>query len=160
MRALPIYRQVSSIPGGKRLFSAVVCRLAPYFGSISPQISVLEPGRVEVELKKRRKVTNHLGTIHAIAMCNAAEMAAGLLMEVSLAPDRRWIPAGMAVTYRSKAKTDVVAAADGSAVDWKATGEIDIPVTIRDLAGTVVCTATIIMNVKSKKLAAEVPQAA
>ena len=44
----------------------------------------LKPGYAEVRLPFRREVTNHLGSVHAIAMCNAAELVAGTMTDVSI----------------------------------------------------------------------------
>lgn len=62
-------------------------------------------------MTKKRKVTNHLGTVHAIAMCNMCELSAGLVMEASLNPELRWIPKGMNVQYLKKAETSLKAVA-------------------------------------------------
>ena len=77
---------------------------------------------------KRREVLNHIGTVHAIALCNAAELAAGTMTDASIAKGHRWIPKGMTVEYLAKADGDIRAVADGSAVDWNATGELSVPV--------------------------------
>jgi Domain of unknown function (DUF4442) len=37
-------------------------------------------------------VYNHLHTVHAIASCNAAEVAMGMLMEATVPRSHRWIP--------------------------------------------------------------------
>ncbi len=109
-------------------FSAMIGQLAPYFASISPQFIELRPGYAEVTFPKRREVLNHLGTVHAIALCNAAELAAGTMTDVSIPTDYRWIPRGMTVEYLAKAKGDVRAIADGSAIDWTQEGDIKVPV--------------------------------
>lgn len=79
---------------GRWLFSRLVCWRAPYFGSIHPHIETLEPGRCVVRLRQRRRIQNHLGTVHAIALCNAAELAGGLATDVTIPGSMRWIPQG------------------------------------------------------------------
>ncbi len=74
----------------------------------------------------RRRVRNHIGTVHAIALCNLAELAAGVMTDASLPPSMRWIPKGMTVDYLAKARgtmravatpdTALVAAAEGYAL--------------------------------------------
>ena len=105
--ALRSWRTMSKLPLGSKAFSRVVATRAPYFMTISPHITTLEPGRCTVEMKKRWIVTNHLGTVHAIAMCNLAEVAGGLMAEVTTPSTHRWIPKGMTVEYRKKAATDL-----------------------------------------------------
>ena len=105
-RAYAIYRKLAAYPMGKWLFTQVICFQAPYFSSIRPLFRVLQPGRATVFMRKRRRVQNHIGTIHALAMGNLCELAAGLVMESSLGTDTRWIPRGMNIEYLAKAHTD------------------------------------------------------
>ena len=100
---LTIYRTLSRKPFGHWLFSRLICFKAPYFGSIGPRIVQLEPGRGEATITHRRRVTNHLGTVHAIALCNLAEFVGGLTTDVSIPRSMRWIPKGMTVEYLKKA---------------------------------------------------------
>lgn len=51
--------------------------------------------------------------------------------------------------YRAKAKTNLRAVADGSAVDWSTPGEKVVPVTVFDDSEHTVFTAQITMNVKA-----------
>ncbi|WP_440468790.1 hotdog fold domain-containing protein [Pseudomonas sp. YH-1] len=113
---------------GPTQFSAMIGQVAPYFASIAPQFVELRPGYAEVTFPKRREVLNHIGTVHAIALCNAAELAAGTLTDVSIPQGRRWIPRGMTVEYLAKADGDVRTVADGRAVDWDQEGDIIVPV--------------------------------
>ena len=99
------------MPGGKTLFTRAICLKAPYFGSIDPHIQELRPGYCEVHIKDRRGVHNHLGTVHAIAMCNMAELAGGMATEVTIPTDARWIPVGMTVEYLRKARGNLRAVA-------------------------------------------------
>lgn len=133
---------------GPAAFTNMACQMAPYFSSISPKISMLAPGRAEVSVPFRKEITNHLQSVHAIALCNAAELAGGMMTEVSIPSGARWIPKGMSVEYLAKAKTAIVAIADGSGLDWDAPGDKIVPVDIFDEGGVKVFTARITMNVK------------
>jgi acyl-coenzyme A thioesterase PaaI-like protein len=136
---------------GNEVFSREISKIAPYFATIEPSFVELKPGYAEVTMPNTPKVHNHLGTVHAIAMCNAAEIAAGLMTEVSIPTTLRWIPTGMNVKYLTKATTDLRAIADGSGIDWTVPGDKDVPVSITDSAGIEVCTAFITMNVSERK---------
>lgn len=148
MNALALYNKAKSLPAGKWIFSKALCLVAPYFGSIKPVFNELAPNYCEIRIKKRRKVQNHIGTVHAIAMCNMAELAGGTMTDVSIPKGARWIPAGMTVKYVKKAKTDLTAIADGSGLDWTINGDVVVPVIVKDTAGETVFTADITMNVK------------
>ncbi len=110
-RAIDVWNRLNGHAAGRWLFSRIVCWRAPYFGSIRPLFVALGEGRVEVRMRKRRRVTNHIGTVHAIAMANLCELAAGTMMESLLDSSMRWIPRGMTIRYLAKANTAVVAKA-------------------------------------------------
>lgn len=151
MQALQLFEKFKKFPAGRNLFSLAVCRTAPYFSSIHPLIEDLKPNYVRVSIKKRRSVENHLKTVHAIAMCNMAELAGGLMTDASIPRGARWIPAGMTVAYVKKATTDLVAVANGDDVDWTTNGNIVVPVSVTDTQNNVVFTAQITMNLKQPK---------
>ncbi|MDY0131656.1 MAG: hotdog fold domain-containing protein [Desulforegulaceae bacterium] len=136
---------------GNEAFTKMLTEFAPYFGTIDPMFVELKPGYAEVLLPNSKKVHNHLGTVHAIAMCNAAELAAGTMTEASIPETNRWIPVEMTVKYHAKAKTDLKTIADGTKIDWEKTGEIKVPVTTYDENGKIVFSAEITMNVSPKK---------
>ena len=148
MNILKVYDRLQQYPLGKVLFTKAVCHQAPYFSTIRPLITDLRANYCEVQIKKRRSVTNHINTVHAIAMCNMAELAGGLMTDVSIPKGARWIPAGMTVQYIKKAKTDLTAVADASDIDLSVTGNVVIPVDVKDTNGDIVFHADITMNVK------------
>ncbi|VVO54206.1 hypothetical protein PS865_00446 [Pseudomonas fluorescens] len=133
---------------GADAFSKMACQFAPYFGTINPLISELRPNAATVQVPFRKEITNHLGTVHAIALCNAAELAGGMMTDVSIPSGARWIPKGMTVEYLAKAKTDVTAVASAEGVDWQSDGDKVVNVDIHDAEGKKVFTARITMNVK------------
>jgi acyl-coenzyme A thioesterase PaaI-like protein len=93
-------------------------------------------------------VHNHIGTFHAIACCNLAELAAGTTMEATLPGTHRWIPKGMSVDYLAKAETDLRAVAlvpDVSALADDESREVVVPVDVLDASGTTVVHADITM---------------
>ncbi|GAB3301202.1 hotdog fold domain-containing protein [Parasphingorhabdus pacifica] len=149
---LNLWRKVSRYPLGTWLFSRAVCFKAPYFGTIRPHITELRPGCCEVRATKRRRVHNHIGTFHAIAACNMAEVAAGLLTDASLPGTHRWIPVGMTVDYTAKATTNLRAVAELTPLpdleeqpqDWV------VPVRVLDTSDTVVVSARITMRVSAR----------
>lgn len=110
-RAIDAWNRLKGHAAGRWLFSRIVCWRAPYFASIRPLFVQLGEGRVEVRMRKQRRVTNHIGTVHAIAMANLCEVAAGTMMEALLDESMRWIPRGMTIRYLAKANTSVVAKA-------------------------------------------------
>lgn len=148
------YRRLDGKPWGKRLFALVVTWKAPYFRTIRPAFVDLAPGRGEVRAKNRRAVHNHIGTFHAIACCNLAEIAAGTTMEVTLPVTHRWIPKGMSVGYLAKAETDlraVAVVADLSDLTEDESREVVVPVEVIDTRGTTVVHADITMWISPRR---------
>ncbi|RXJ72416.1 DUF4442 domain-containing protein [Veronia nyctiphanis] len=145
---LKIYNRLSRSPLGRWLFDWGVCFMAPYFKSIKPRFLELKPGRAVITIKKRRAVTNHLKTVHAIAMCNMAELVGGMVTDVSVPDKARWIPTGMTVKYLKKAKTDLTAVANAESVDWSTAGEKLVNVDVTDTDNNVVFNAVITFNVR------------
>ncbi len=150
---LRLWRKLEPKPFGKRLFSWIICRKAPYFASIAPRMVSLEPGRGEATVAHRRAVTNHIGTVHAIALCNLAEFVGGLTCDVSIPATMRWIPKGMAVDYRKKAVGVQRAVATPAFAPHEAAEGYDLPldVVVTDPDGDTTFTACIAMRVSPNR---------
>ncbi|MBV9089553.1 MAG: DUF4442 domain-containing protein [Mycobacteriaceae bacterium] len=141
-----LWKQLAARPGGSRLFSAAAMIRVPYFASIVPHVRRMEPGFAEVTVPKWFYVYNHLGSVHAIASCNAAELAMGMLMEATVPTTHRWIPRAMTVQYLEKATTSLRAEARLDPPDFTTISDgIDlvVPVCVYDQAGTEVVHADI-----------------
>ena len=147
-----LYKKSSAIPlVGERLFSLAFAQKAPYFWSIRPRFTVIEPNHAELVIPKRRAVQNHLGTVHAIALCNGLEAAMGALAESTIPSHRRWIPKGMEVSYTAKATSDITCIAETDPAQW--TGDDpDLPVRVKGIRddGTVVIEGLIHLYVTEK----------
>jgi acyl-coenzyme A thioesterase PaaI-like protein len=152
METLAIWQRFAAKAGGKWAFSRLVCLKAPYFGSVRPRFEELRPGYCRIAIRKRRAVLNHIGTVHAIAMCNMAELAGGTMTEVSIPASHRWIPKGMSVEYLKKAATDLVAVATPEATpDWSGPDDYKVNVTVSDRSNEPVLRAVITMWVTPRK---------
>jgi acyl-coenzyme A thioesterase PaaI-like protein len=91
-------------------------------------------------------VYNHLHTVHAIASCNAAEMAMGMLMEATVPRTHRWIPKAMNVRYLAKATTSFRARAEVAAPDFATIidgVDLVVPLSVTDRRGNEVVHADI-----------------
>ena len=144
-----MYQKFLRWPGGHWLFSRVFSQKAPYFATIGATFTELRPNFCEVFLRKRRKVQNHIGTVHVIAISNAMEMAMGALAESTIPAHLRWIPKGMTLSYTAKATSDLRVQATTNPEDWK---EGDLPVSVKAYRDdeTVVVEGTIMLYVSAK----------
>lgn len=152
-KTLDMWKKLSAKPGGKRLFSAAVALKAPYFTTVMPTIHVMEPGRAEVTSPKWYGVQNHIGTFHAIATCNMAEVAMGMLAEATVPTTHRWLPRSMTVDYVAKAETSLRAVAELDTIPEFGPEPFDVPVnvTVYDKNDKPVTTGTITIWVAPKK---------
>ena len=149
---LATYQRISRWPAGRWLFSRLVCLKAPYFASIAPRVESLQAGRGVATLRHRRRVSNHLGGVHAIALCNLAEFVGGLTCDASIPPGMRWIPRGMQVEYLKKAVGGMRATATTAFAPREAAAGYELPlgVVIENMQGEAVFRATIAMWVSPR----------
>lgn len=151
MDTYALYRRFLTLPAGRLLFSVAYGLKAPYFRTVQGYVREMREHHAEIVIRKRWGVQNHIGTVHAIAICNGLEMAMGLVAEATTPAAKRWIPRGMEVNYLAKSIGDVLCVAETAPDDWVGAG--DVPVRVRALLrdGTVVVEGTITIYVSDRK---------
>jgi len=141
---LRLWQRLAPLPGGRWLFSRLLGVFVPYTGTIRPQIHELRPGYVRVGLRDRRRIRNHLNSVHAIALANLGEVASGLALLVSLPPHTRAIVLRLAMEYLKKARGTLLAESTcvvPGVID--AEMEFVVHADIRDGAGDTVARASV-----------------
>jgi acyl-coenzyme A thioesterase PaaI-like protein len=141
-RLLAAWRRLAPLPGGRWLFSRIVGRMAPYTGTIHARVSHLAPGRAVVLMRDRKRVRNHLRSVHAIALANLGELASGLAATTAMPAGVRGIPVSIRVEYVRKARGPLTAigSADLADVGPGEHADADAYAEIRDAADDVVAT--------------------
>ena len=141
-RLRAMWRRLAPLPGGKTLFSLLLGRITPYSGSIGARVEELAPGFCRVALRDRRRVRNHLASVHAMALANLAELTSGLAVLAGLAPGVQGIVTGFSISYQKKARGRLSAECRVSGLEVTAEREQEAAVTVTDATGDVVARAT------------------
>ena len=132
------------MPFGKRLFSWMVGRTAPYTGTVGAVYADIRPGFARATLRDRRAVRNHLASIHAVALVNFAEMTSGVALMTALPAGVRGIVTGLSIEYLKKARGTLECVTETAAPPLPATPiTYDVTATITDAANDVVARAIV-----------------
>ena len=128
-------------PGGGVLMGQILGNLAPYTGTIRPEVLTLEEGYARVRMQDRRGVRNHLSSVHAIALMNLGEVSTGVAMMSALPGDMRGIITHLEMDYLKKARGPITAECRAPVAVVGERREYDVQADLTDEAGEVVARA-------------------
>jgi len=133
--------RLTKLPGGKKLFSKAIGRMAPYSGTVKPMVESLSPGHAVVSISDHKRIRNHLESIHAIALMNLGEMATGLAMLAGLPKGGRGIITGLSMEYVKKARGIITAEAQIEVPQGSGKHDLELEAQLTDEAGDLVARA-------------------
>lgn len=139
------------VPGGTRVFSKIIGRMAPYTGTIDAHVVELDTGYAKVEMRDRRAVRNHLDCVHAIALANLGEVATGVAVVYSLPEGMRGILKGISMEYLKKGRGTLTAECRTALPEARERQELSVVGEIRDRQGDLVARATALWLVGPEK---------
>ena len=115
--------------------------MAPFSATIRATVDDLGPGHARIVMRERRALQNHLGSVHAIALMNLAEVTGGLALNYALSPDARAILTALSIEYLKKARGRLTAEASIEPPATTERQEYEYETVIRDANGDVVARA-------------------
>ena len=135
IEALPLPRALR-----KRLVSFGAGLAVPYLRTSSVHFQSVAPERVTLSLRNRRKVQNHMKSVHASAMFLLAEAATGTVLLANLPDGALFSTTRSEVEYRVKAVGALQAVATLSPeqqrlVREQEKGKLTVPVVLTDAEG-------------------------
>lgn len=138
-----VWQRLRHLPGGAWLFSRLLGWVIPYTGSIGADVKILKPGFARIEMRDRRRVRNHLHSVHALALANLGEVASGLAMLGTLSADTRGIPTRLTIEFYKKARGRLVAESHCSPPTVTQDMDFEVHAEIRDSDADVVARTTV-----------------
>lgn len=138
-----MWARLENLPGGRALFSRFVGEFAPYTGTIGARVVELRQGYAKVEMDDRRRVRNHLRSVHAIALANLAELTGNMAMAYTMPDDARFIVAGMSIDYVKKARGTITGECLCPVLESNEKRTYEVPVVMRNREGEEVARATL-----------------
>ena len=137
-----IVDNLSKLPVGLDMaaMSFAVGKLVKFAGTSGVEFVELTESKVHVRIRNRKKVQNHIGSLHAAAMALLAETATGIVVGMNVPDDRIPVIKTMKVDYLKRARGDMEAVATLTSDDIKhirstEKGDITVPVQVTDEEG-------------------------
>ncbi|MDF2178715.1 DUF4442 domain-containing protein [Aliiglaciecola sp. CAU 1673] len=123
------------------IMTRAFCSKVKLAGTAGVEILQTDGKSVTFRLKNRKKVQNHIGSVHAAGMALLAESATGFITGINLPGDKLPLIKSMNIRYLTRAQGDMQAVAhlsdeQISAMMQQDKGEVNVAVKVTDATGT------------------------
>lgn len=154
---LELKEKLSSFPISERMryriMSFAVGKVVPFLQTAGLKIEECDTSVTSLSLANKRKVQNHMGTIHASAISLLAEATSGLLLNMNLPGNAKYSTLTTNAEYLEIARGDVIAKASFSpkeqlSVKGTEKGSINIPVSVVDARNVEVAKFSVVWSWK------------
>jgi len=150
-RLTTVVNTFQKLPSSLRTFalSKAMGRVIKYAGTSGLRFEKLTPNECIVVIPNRKKVQNHIGSVHAAAMGLLAETATGFMTGLTVPDNRIIVIKSMNLEYLKQATGDMKAVATFSDeqvayIENNEKGDINVPVVITDEKGVESVKATMV----------------
>jgi len=137
------WRALGGSAFGRWLFSRGIGLRAPYSRTIGARVQELAPGHAVIRMRDRRRVRNHLRSIHAAALMNLCELTGGLLSLVSIPAGARMIVTRFEIEFLKKARGWLTSTGSCEVPERPDHGDLEVSVSVRDASDEEVCRAKV-----------------
>ncbi|MGC2459937.1 MAG: DUF4442 domain-containing protein [Steroidobacteraceae bacterium] len=115
----------------------------PLLAALQARFAELRVGLCRTEMRAHRRVCSADGAIDPMAISALAQLAAIMVIEVSVPEGVSWAARGLTLEHLRRVDCAVVALARLDKTDWAESGLVGVPVTISDAAGIEVARAVV-----------------
>jgi hypothetical protein len=149
-RTLDRYQRMRRWPLGKWRFARAASRRIPMLATLQAAFQELRVGLCKAALHAHRRVRTTDGVIDPIAIGALAQLAASMVIEVSVPAGLHWSARGLTIEHLRNPSAQAVALARLDKLDWGQPGLVGVPVTISDGSGKEIARAVVSFAVAAR----------
>jgi acyl-coenzyme A thioesterase PaaI-like protein len=119
-------------PWGKWRFERAAAERNPMLATLKAHLQELRVGLCRAVMNAHQRVRTIDGVIDPIAISALAQLAASLVIEVSVPEGLHWNSRGLTIEHLQQPSAEAVALARLDKIDWGQPGLVGVPVTVSD----------------------------
>jgi hypothetical protein len=141
--ALRRYQRLQRFPLGSWRFARAARARSPLLAVLRARFEDLRIGSCHAVMSAHRRVQTADGAIDPMAIGALAQLAATMVMEVSVPAGLCWTLRGLTIEHLRRAQSAANALARLDKPDWSTAGLVGVPVTVNDSAAVEIARAVI-----------------